>query len=124
VGFKRRVLKTSTGGVTFILAHLSLMGRSRRHQVADLARFAQDVEGPLVIMGDLNALPDSPELQVLVTEAGLTRVPTGGTYPSWRPTKALDHIFVSQDVKVVSSSVPDVKLSDHLPVMMDLDVDG
>jgi len=119
VGFKRMVLRATTGGVTFFVAHLSLMGRSRRHQVADLATFVDDVDGPVVVMGDLNALPDSPELEVLVTKGGLTRVPLGKTYPSWNPTKGLDHFFVSSHIHVKEASVPAIQLSDHLPIMME-----
>jgi endonuclease/exonuclease/phosphatase family metal-dependent hydrolase len=124
VGFKRRVLRATTGGVTFIVAHLSLLGRSRRHQVADLARYSVEVEGPLVVMGDLNALPDSPELEVLVTKAGLSRVPLGATFPSWRPTKGLDHFFVSEEVRVTEAFVPDIRLSDHRPIVMDMELAG
>jgi endonuclease/exonuclease/phosphatase family metal-dependent hydrolase len=121
VGFKRMVLVTETGGVTFILAHLSLMGRSRRRQVADLATFVVETDGPVVLMGDLNALPDSPELEVLGTVAGLSRVPLGETFPSWNPTRGLDHFFVSSDIRVTDPAVPDIMLSDHLPIMMDIE---
>jgi endonuclease/exonuclease/phosphatase family metal-dependent hydrolase len=124
VGFKRKVLRATTGGVTFIVAHLSLMGRSRRRQVEDLARFAREAEGPVVVMGDLNAVPGSPELDTLSAEGGLTRVPLDETFPSWNPTKALDHFFVSEEVRVVQASVPDLKLSDHLPISMDMEIDG
>ena len=123
-GFKRKVLRASAGGVTYIVAHLSLMPRSRRQQVADLARFASEVEGPVVIMGDLNALPDSPELEALVTEAGLSRVPLGATFPSWNPTKGLDHFFISPDIQVTEASVPDIRLSDHMPIVMDIKTEG
>ncbi len=122
VGFKRRVLRATTGGVTFIVAHLSLLGRSRRRQVADLARFARDAEGPVVVMGDLNALPESPEMTDLATDGGLSRVPMEATFPSWRPTKALDHFLVSEGIDVVTASVPDIVLSDHRPIVMDIEL--
>lgn len=123
VGFKRRVLRASTGGVTYIVAHLSLLARSRRRQVVDMARFALETDGPLVIMGDLNALPDTPELEVLVTEAGLTRVPLGETFPSWKPAKALDHFFVSPHIEVTDAYVPEMKLSDHRPILMEFELE-
>jgi endonuclease/exonuclease/phosphatase family metal-dependent hydrolase len=50
-------------------------------------------------------------------------VPLGETFPSWNPTKALDHFFVSEDVTVLDASVPDLKLSDHMPIMMDMQVE-
>jgi endonuclease/exonuclease/phosphatase family metal-dependent hydrolase len=108
--------------VTYIVAHLSLLVGSRQRQVVDLTRFAIETEGPLVIMGDLNALPDSPELEVLVTEAGMTRVPLGETFPSWNPAKALDHFFVSPHIEVTDAFVPEMRLSDHRPILMEFEL--
>ncbi|MCK5415085.1 MAG: endonuclease/exonuclease/phosphatase family protein [Thermoplasmata archaeon] len=124
VGFKRKVLRARTGGVTFIVAHLSLLGRSRRKQVADLARFAREAGGPVVVMGDLNAVPDDPELEPLASVADLERVPLGMTFPSWNPKKALDHFFVSEHIQVLDAWIPDIHLSDHMPIVMDVETRG
>jgi endonuclease/exonuclease/phosphatase family metal-dependent hydrolase len=73
-------------------------------------------------MGDLNAEPDSPELKSLVARTDLRLVPLGETFPSWKPKKGLDHFLVSPDILVNTASVLDIGLSDHLPIMMDLDI--
>lgn len=53
--------------------------------------------------------------------SGLRRVPTGPTYPSWRPTKALDYVLCSADVAIKEARVEaSTRLADHLPIIVEL----
>ena len=45
----------------------------------------------------------------------------GYTFPSDAPTRRLDYIFVTDDVKVTSTVIPNVTVSDHLPYGVDIE---
>lgn len=105
-----------------VMMHLSLSRRSRNRQltyVRELMRSARHV----VLMGDMNThagqlLDDSP-----LSGSGLVAAHDGmPTFPSWRPTKALDHILVSSELQIDKVSVIDYPMSDHLPVALELSV--
>jgi len=103
-----------------VLLHLALGKRARSEQlryVSELVRSREHV----IVMGDMNCQPRSEELQSLLLATGL-RAPVWGmnTYPSWKPTKQLDHILVSPSLIVENVEVLDVSLSDHLPISMDV----
>ena len=122
VGFKRNVIEATVAGITFILCHLALGKGARLLQTRHLARIVRSIDRPVVLMGDLNAEPDSPELTSLVAQTDLRLVPLGETFPSWKPKKRLDHFLVSPDILVNTATALDIELSDHLPIMMDLDI--
>ncbi|MFI6828944.1 endonuclease/exonuclease/phosphatase family protein [Kribbella sp. NPDC050241] len=85
---------------------------------------------PWIVMGDLNATPDSPALKVL-TEAGLRNavpIATGGSWHDFtgaEDDERIDHILVSAawtvDEAAVSHYRPGGRLpSDHWPLMATL----
>lgn len=123
VGFKRTVLEVSVSGVTFLLCHLALGRGARMLQAQALARIVSSIKTPVVLMGDLNAEPDSPELRYLIAQTGMRLLPLGPTYPSWGPKKELDHFLVTEGIDVGSACALDIKLSDHLPIMLDISMD-
>ena len=75
-----------------------------------------------VLLGDLNADPDGPEMEML-RQGGLVdaAVAAGGTpaYTSTsdNPDRRIDYIWISSDLRVSSVLVPVSKASDHLPVI-------
>lgn len=103
-----------------VVAHLALGRRAREQQFAEIAdRLAQWPRA--VMMGDLNAPLEAPELQRFLVRTGLEiprRAPL--TFPAWRPQRALDHILVKPGLQVERYGVVDSKLSDHRPVAMTL----
>jgi endonuclease/exonuclease/phosphatase family metal-dependent hydrolase len=40
------------------------------------------------------------------------------TFPSWRPRRNLDHILVSEKLRILEARVLNYPLSDHLPLSM------
>lgn len=103
-----------------ITAHLSLRRRSRLRQLAFLAELCADFEH-VVLMGDLNCQPDSPEMRLLMHESDLRpgRV-RPATFPSWQPMRALDHILVSPGLGISIPRALDFSCSDHLPLAVDI----
>ncbi len=74
-----------------------------------------------VLMGDLNSLPDSDAVR-LILEAGFTDIsreigkkPTF-TYYSAKPDHQIDYIFVTPDLSYSDFEIPRTTASDHLPV--------
>jgi len=101
-----------------LILHMALSRRGRLRQIGFLAEQVGDYRH-VILMGDLNCDSDSPEMAVLVDVARL-REPAPGlcTFPSWRPSRQLDHILVSSSIEVEQVKVLDCAFSDHLPIAM------
>ncbi len=101
-----------------LILHMALSRRGRLRQIGFLAEQVADYRH-VILMGDLNCDSDSPEMAVLVDVARL-REPAPGlcTFPSWRPSRQLDHILVSSPIVVEQVQVLDCAFSDHLPIAM------
>ena len=56
--------------------------------------------------------------------AGLTSANTEGipTYPSRAPRKELDFVLYQEGIKVTRFEVPEVRFSDHLPLVCDFEL--
>lgn len=109
-------------GLTVAIAHLSLGAGSRALQLGFIAELLQDLPHA-VLMGDFNCVADRPEMQVLYRQTHLQ--PPGCTvpsFPSWAPTKQIDHILVSDRLKIVDTHTVAAAHSDHLAVGMALEV--
>lgn len=113
---------TPKGAVSVLVTHLSHNPIDRAAQVPALLRHAQTQATPLMVLGDLNATPDDETLAPLnawlSNAAGDDPLPS---YPTSDPIRAIDHIYVSKEITVVTQAMP-VPLtgSDHLPVMAKL----
>ncbi len=105
-----------------VVAHLALGRRARESQLAEIAERLAD--WPLaIVMGDFNASLEAAEIQRFMGRTTLSPPDDSPlTFPSWRPQRALDHIFVTPGLKVERYGVVDTTLSDHRPVAMTLRV--
>lgn len=106
--------------VLVVMLHLSLGERSRALQLEYVKRLI-DGEEHVVVMGDMNShladlLFDSPLAETALRPAQSV----GPTYPSWRPSVALDHILVSPKLAIADCEVLDCRLSDHRPISVSL----
>src|SRR6266852_4706748 len=72
--------------LTLFCTHFGLSEAARAVQAASLAAAVKRLGGPVVVLGDLNAGPESPELQQLLA-AGLRYAapPLEATYPAYEP---------------------------------------
>lgn len=82
----------------------------------------------VVMMGDLNAVPGTPEIETLVDRlidawvaAG---VGDGSTYPAEDPDRRIDYVLTSDDVIVRTAAVITSDSSDHLSVQADVLLPG
>jgi endonuclease/exonuclease/phosphatase family metal-dependent hydrolase len=99
-----------------VIAHLSLGQIARARQIAFLAELIGQ-HPHVVLMGDLNTPAQGKELDLLYTRTALMRTKDSpATFPSWRPTRAIDHILVSASLEVEKRWALPHPVSDHLPI--------
>ncbi len=101
--------------VAVFVTHLSLSRRSRLQQLRFLARLVNRYPHAIV-MGDLNCPPESLEFQLLLAHTRLRAAPALPTYPSWAPRRAIDHILVTDSLRMDDYRVLHPMASDHRPV--------
>lgn len=91
---------------------------------------SDDMRRPCLLCGDLNAVPNATTYRRFASRLHdaqrlLGRRPKA-TFPARLPVLRLDHVFVSDDVKVHGVSVPwngrSRRASDHLPLIVDLEL--
>jgi len=109
-------------GLDIAIVHLALGKRARLQQLRFLSR-ELDSGRHLVVMGDFNTQADAGPVNEFLETLAL-RAPTRGlpTYPSWQPQRAIDHILVSEKLRVGEAEVLDVTYSDHCPVALEIEV--
>ncbi len=80
-----------------------------------------------ILLGDLNAEPNKPELQAIYQAGWVDALRAGGkddAFTFWDPTptpgRRIDYIFVTPDLQVVSTNVLSTRASDHLPVIAEI----
>jgi endonuclease/exonuclease/phosphatase family metal-dependent hydrolase len=99
-----------------VVAHLSLGPTARMRQLGFIGELIGHLPN-VVLMGDLNTLASSIELRMLYSRTALLPPhESPATFPSWRPTRAIDHILVSGSIEVERRWALSHLVSDHLPV--------
>lgn len=103
----------------------------RIEQSEKLVEFIGGQKGQKIICGDFNLMPDTKSIVILENAfKNLVREFNIRTTRSWlnpyRGTKFeqafADYVFVSNEVKVASFKVPDVSISDHLPMILEFEM--
>ena len=123
-GIKRLIIELELADYAIFLVHLSLKYRHRHLQLRHLYDLIQKTEKPVVVAGDLNTFWGENEIYLFMKAAGLTSANTESlpTYPSRSPRKELDFVLYQDGIEVTDFQVPDVKLSDHLPIICDFEL--
>jgi len=100
----------------------------RLAQIAAIRAILDDVDESVVVLGDLNATPDSPEIANLtddLVDAWVTAgVGDGFTYDAATPHARIDYVMSSNDVVARTAAVVTSDAADHLPVVVDLGLPG
>jgi endonuclease/exonuclease/phosphatase family metal-dependent hydrolase len=101
--------------------HFGLSDAARVEQSSRLAAVVRRSDAPVVLVGDLNAGPEAPEVLALL-EAGLRHAapPVEPTFPSDAPGCRIDYILISPELRCERCQVLTSTASDHLPVLADL----
>ena len=123
-GVKRLVIELELENLTVFLVHLSLKFRHRQEQLRDLYTMVREVRKPHIVAGDFNPFWGEKEIELFLAATGLCNPNTGGlpSYPSWSPRRQMDFILHSPEIEVTDFRVPNVVLSDHLPLICDFGI--
>lgn len=103
-----------------VIAHLALGPVARRLQLNYIANLVKNHKH-VILMGDMNCHWSRLKKSKLFKELELRPVNyLFPTYPSWKPRRNIDHIFISPSVRVTDVKVLDYTLSDHLPISLEV----
>ncbi len=98
--------------------------RVRQIQVAETLARLRQIDGPAILLGDLNATPEKEELQPLfehLRDAWKEEtMGPGHTFPADNPDRRIDYLLVSDHFEVKHAEVISTTSSDHLPLVFDL----
>ena len=113
----RCVLKVELeGGITVLVSHFGLMPDEQENAVATVVSELKTEN--CILMGDFNMTPDAPLLAPLFEKMKDTAEQFDESklsFPSDKPDRKIDYIFVSHDLQVLEADIPAVVASDHRP---------
>ncbi|MDH3305381.1 MAG: endonuclease/exonuclease/phosphatase family protein [Gammaproteobacteria bacterium] len=123
-GIKRLIIELEMDDYAIFLVHLSLKYRHRHLQLRHLYDLIQATEKPVLVAGDLNTFWGENEIYLFMKAAGLrsANVDSRPTYPSRAPRKELDFVLYQDGIRVTAFDIPNVQLSDHLPLVCDFEL--
>lgn len=132
-GSRRRGLVSAVVGhagyrLTAAAVHLGLSGPERGSHARTLADLVRSFRPPALLGGDLNESPDGPAAAWLADRLwdafAVAGEGEGATFPSADPGARIDYLFVTEGVRVIAARVVEeaAEASDHLPVLVDLEL--
>lgn len=122
-GKKRLVYDIEMAGVRVLVAHLSLRYRIRCIQLAELARWVAERDGPTVVLGDFNVFRGAGELTPLLADGRMVHA-NAHSGPTFRfgPYRAtLDTCLISRELREQCDvHILDQPYSDHQMIQLDI----
>ncbi len=125
-GIKRLIIELELDDVAVFLVHLSVKYRHRHYQLRHLHEMIKATKKPVIVAGDFNTFWGEHEMYLFMEAAGLRNANKEGlpSYPARSPRQQLDFILYGEGLSVQHFEIPDVRLSDHLPLLCDFRIDG
>ncbi|WP_059173303.1 endonuclease/exonuclease/phosphatase family protein [Bacillus sp. FJAT-27445] len=107
--------------------HLGLDVQQRLAQVKEINKIVTAKKTEAILMGDLNAEPESEEIKLLLEGTNFFdvfgNIEAVNTFPVEDPRIRIDYIFSSVGLKVSNQYVINSTYSDHLPVIAEFEVE-
>jgi endonuclease/exonuclease/phosphatase family metal-dependent hydrolase len=105
--------------ITVFCTHLGLDSEDRMGSADRIVKQVRSCNGPVVVTGDLNCVPEAPEFRSLLDAGSLIDAGEGGepTFPAVLPQSRIDYILHSEHVEIKSCRVVPSDASDHLPLV-------
>ena len=125
-GVKRLVIELELADFSVFLVHLSIKYRHRQYQLQDLHTMINKEKKPVIVAGDFNVFWGDRELQLFLAATGLKNANGNGqpSHPSRAPRRQLDYIFHSPQIKINDFQIPQVKFSDHTPLVCEFEINN
>lgn len=109
----------------FLVCHMGLNKDEQKNAVNTLCGIIDDINMPLILMGDFNTTPDSKVLEPIRERLKdvdcMAGNPATATYPSYAPEIKIDYIFYKGLECIDSKTVCNV-YSDHYPIIADFEL--
>lgn len=130
-GTKRVIIEATINcpkKVTILLAHLALGKSARAKQIVELANIVNSIKNPVMLMGDFNTFNGVTELKNLLKKTHLKdyvkldKHSIQLTQPTWHPSRRLDYVLVSKEIKVKQYEVLNYPFSDHMPLFVEFSI--
>ena len=103
-------------GITVLVIHFGLNTDEQKNAVKTVLDNIENEK--CILMGDFNAVPEDdvlkPIRERMKDTADWFDTPLF-SFPSDKPNRKIDYIFVSPDVEVISADIPAIVASDHRP---------
>ncbi len=110
--------------------------KSRLKQSKVIIDFFYNKKYPRIIGGDFNLLPETESIKVfekcgfrdLIRERQISNTRNRFAWDRWAGDSRkhqqyfADYVFISPDIKVNSFEVPNIEISDHLPMILDFEI--
>lgn len=115
------------GGDTIVVASTHLdytSSASRDKQLEVITRILKEKCFPVILGGDFNATPDSKEIKTYFEDWQSLSDDSMLTSPAQKPKNKIDYLlgYPKKCWKLVSSRVESVSLSDHLPILSEVEL--
>lgn len=118
----RCILKAKLScGITVLVTHFGLNPEEQENAVRTVLENLEDEK--CILMGDFNVRPDNPVLDPIrerLVDAATAFDGERLSFPSDKPDRKIDYIFVSHDLSLISADIPAVIASDHRPHTADI----
>lgn len=123
-GIKRLIIELEMDDFCVFLVHLSLKYRHRHLQLRHLHDLIMATSKPVIVAGDFNTFWGENEIYLFMRASGLSSANELSlpSYPSRAPRKELDFILYQTGINILNFEIPQVKYSDHLPLLCDFEI--
>ena len=116
--------------INFATTHLDYQFEDGRlFETEQLLKFLADVKGPLIVVADLNDVPEGSAYKLMRTlfdDAWTASRATGDgfSFPADKPVKRIDHIFYRTGARLRAKKawVVQTLASDHVPVVAEIEI--
>ena len=119
-------LDASGKTVTVLSCHMGLNDDERVNAVITICSELEKINTPVILMGDFNMTPDNTVLDPIKTRLHDTCIGFGcescHSFPTDKPNRKIDYIFVSDDFEVINAEIHGTSCSDHLPLTADINL--
>lgn len=124
-GIKRLIIELELEEVAVFLVHLSIKYRHRQQQLRYLYELIEKATKPVIVAGDFNTFWGEHEIYLFTRASGLQSANTRQlpSFPSRIPRRELDFVLYSDGIRITHFDVPDVRHSDHRPLICDFEVE-
>lgn len=111
--------------IAFANTHLDLYEENRIAQAAFINALAKESKKPMILVGDLNATPESAVIKQFEQQFVRNKDTNGPTFPNVDANTEIDYIMLSKKTKFswkAYNIIPEDYASDHLPLFAEIEI--